>query len=113
MLQPRKNSSAKAFRTGKKTFPLYEDIGNLVEGTRATGENAFRVGQPPGPSHHDKRASTPRFSHTPAPASPLPYPNFRIDPALLGGSQGDRIGSEDGSTAEVRICVLIVVLHMF
>ena len=29
----------------KKGFPLFDDIAELVDGTRATGENAFRVGQ--------------------------------------------------------------------
>ncbi|KAH9040660.1 hypothetical protein EDB85DRAFT_1924505 [Lactarius pseudohatsudake] len=92
-LAPRRNSPAKAFRTGKKTFPLYEDIGNLVEGTRATGANTFRVGQTPGRS--DKCAPAPGPSHTPAPKSPLPYSNFAIDPLLLEQAPDDGVGASE------------------
>ena len=57
-----------------KGFPLFDEIGNLIDGTRATGEFAFRAGQSPGPS---------KTRHS-SPATP-PGDDFdsRIDPALL------------------------------
>jgi hypothetical protein len=41
-------SMAKALR--KKGFPLFDDTAELVDGTRATGENAFRAGRTPATS---------------------------------------------------------------
>lgn len=64
---------AKPFR--KKGLPLYDEIGNLIDGTRATGEFAYQAGQTPGPSNN-------RHS---SPATP-PGDSFdsQIDPILLG-----------------------------
>ncbi|KAH9012949.1 hypothetical protein EDB83DRAFT_2233518 [Lactarius deliciosus] len=104
------NSPAKVFRTGKKTFPLYEDIGNLVEGTRATGANTFQVGQT---TRHSHKCTPAPWPHTPAPKSPLPYSNFTINP-LLEQATDDGVGaSENELNAEASTCVLAVFLSVF
>ena len=56
-------------------FLLYDEIGFLIDGTRATGEFAFRTGLSPGPS----------FTRHSSPATP-PGDDFdsRIDTVLLG-----------------------------
>ncbi|KAI9431664.1 Myb/SANT-like DNA-binding domain-containing protein [Lactarius indigo] len=67
-LSPSKAKLVKKFRT--KPFPLYNAVGELVDGTRATGKHAFRAGQ----------ASA--FT-TPQPGAREPTPSdFSIDPAL-------------------------------
>ena len=40
---PQSHPKASPFR--KKGFPLFDKIGNLIDGTRATGEFAFWAGQ--------------------------------------------------------------------
>jgi hypothetical protein len=58
----------------KKGFPLFDDIAELVGATRATGQNAFRAGQPtPAPSTQNTAASA-STSYEPV-----------IDPVLLEG----------------------------
>ncbi|KAH9013586.1 hypothetical protein EDB84DRAFT_1568586 [Lactarius hengduanensis] len=86
----KKHPKAGPFR--KKGFPFFDEIGDLIDGTRATGEFAFRGGQSAGPSH--TRHSS---------ASPTPPPNndsFAIDPVLLDvsrdlNSSRDRDNSRD------------------
>ena len=70
---PQSHPKAAPFR--KKGFLLYDEIGFLIDGTRATGEFAFRTGLSPGPS----------FTRHSSPATP-PGDDFdsRIDPVLLG-----------------------------
>ncbi|KAH9059520.1 Myb/SANT-like DNA-binding domain-containing protein [Lactarius vividus] len=75
-LVPESHKKARPFHN-KKRFPLYDNIAELVDGTRATGANAVRFGQTPGSS----RTQT---------------PSFAIDPVLLDQSKG-----EDGSDEEV------------
>jgi hypothetical protein len=52
VLLPQSHPKVKPFC--KKGFPLFDKIGNLIDGTCATGEFAFRAGQTLGPSntHH-------------------------------------------------------------
>jgi Myb/SANT-like DNA-binding domain len=71
--RPQKHPKAAPFR--KKGFPLFVEIGDLIDGSRATGEFAFRVGEASGPSHTQQ--------------SPIPSPSedpydIPIDPVLLG-----------------------------
>ena len=70
------HESVKPFR--RKGFPLFNEISNLINGTRATGEFAFWAGPTPGPSN---------TQHS-SPATP-PGNDFdsRIDPVLLGISK--------------------------
>lgn len=70
------HDKAKPFR--KKGFPLFDELGDLIDGTRATGEFAFRAGQTPGPS----------YTRHSSPVTP-PGDDFdsRIDPVLLGISK--------------------------
>ena len=72
---PLPQSHPKANPFGRKGFPLFDEIGNLVDGTCATGEFAFRAGQSPGPS----------YTRHSSPATP-PGDDFdsHIDPILLG-----------------------------
>ena len=57
----------------KKGFPLFNEVGELIEGTHANGLNAFHAGQPtPTPSTQNVGASA-SISYEPA-----------IDPELLG-----------------------------
>ncbi|KAH8994179.1 hypothetical protein EDB86DRAFT_3169629 [Lactarius hatsudake] len=70
---PESHKRARPFRN-KKRFLLYDNIAELVDGTRATGANAIRFGQTPGSS----RAR-----------APTPPPSFPIDPVLLDQSKGE------------------------
>ncbi|KAH9042420.1 hypothetical protein EDB84DRAFT_1559391 [Lactarius hengduanensis] len=54
-------------------FPLYNNIVELVNGTRATGANTIQFGQTPGSSHA---------------RAPTPPPLVPIDPVLLDQSKG-------------------------
>jgi hypothetical protein len=64
-LSPSKAKIVKKFRS--KPFPLYDAIGDLIDGTQATGEGVFRAG----------RASA--FNPLP---STIPNSSFAINPAL-------------------------------
>ena len=70
-----KHPKAQPFR--KKGFPLFDDIGNLIDGTRATGEFAFRAGQ-------SRQTPGPSYTRHSSPATP-PGDDYdaRIDPELL------------------------------
>ncbi|KAH8978076.1 Myb/SANT-like DNA-binding domain-containing protein [Lactarius hatsudake] len=72
-LAPESHKRVRPFRN-KKRFLLYDNIAELVDGTRATGANAIRFGQTPGSS----RAR-----------APTPPPSFPIDPVLLDQSKGE------------------------
>jgi hypothetical protein len=43
-LHIQKHPKAKPFK--KKSFPLYDELAELIDGTRATGASVFRVGSP-------------------------------------------------------------------
>jgi hypothetical protein len=58
----------------KKPFPLYDDISELVDGTRATGQNAFRAGQMRRSSSASQILTTPTSSSD---------QDSAIDPTLL------------------------------
>jgi hypothetical protein len=67
----------------KKGFPLFDDMAELVDGTRATGQYAFRAGQPtPAPPTQNAAAST-STSYEPAMDSVL------LDMSLDGGRDSD------------------------
>ena len=70
-LNPNKAKLVKTFRT--KPFPLFDAIGDLIDGTRATGEGTFQAGQTSVFDHHD---SPPRD------ISPCSFES-KIDPILL------------------------------
>ncbi|KAH9022583.1 hypothetical protein EDB85DRAFT_2151721 [Lactarius pseudohatsudake] len=75
---PSKVKLVKKFRT--KPFPLFDAVGELVDGTRATGKRAFRAGQ--------------------ASVFPPPPSDFAIDPTLddisldMGRVSGDETGTQ-------------------
>ena len=69
----KKHPKAKPFKN--KSFPLFDDIGDLVNGTRATGEYVFRGGQSPTQSNESTLA-------------PISY-DGQIDPILLQESKND------------------------
>ena len=72
---PPPSESPQGESLSQEGFPLFDKIGNLVDGTRATGEFMFRAGQSPGPS----------YTRHSSPATP-PGDDFdsRINPVLLG-----------------------------
>ena len=89
-------NGTKALR--KKGFPLFDEIAELVGGTRATGENAFWAGQPtPAPTQNaTESAST---SYEPV-----------IDPELLDISiEGGRATDEEMD----RVNPPVVSVHRF
>ena len=65
----------KAFRT--KPFPLFNAIGDLIDGSRATGEGTFRAGITSTFDHHDSPTRD---------ASPSSF-DSKIDPVLLAESR--------------------------
>ena len=69
----KKHPKVKPFKN--KSFPLFDDIGDLVNGTRATGEYVFRGGQSPTQSNESTLA-------------PISY-DGQIDPILLQESKND------------------------
>ena len=69
----KKHPKAKPFKN--KSFPLFDDIGDLVDGTCATGEYVFRGGQSPTQSNESTLA-------------PISY-DGQIDPILLQESKND------------------------
>ena len=83
----------------KKGFPLFDELGDLIDGTRAMGEFAFRVGNNSGPSHtrHSSPPTPPQDDYVP------------IDPRLLEDSLGmisDWLGSPSGVSGATRIPTL-------
>jgi hypothetical protein len=82
---------AKALR--KKGFRLFNDIAELVDGTRATGQFAFQAGQPPAPP--------------PAPptqgvaTSAMTQSGIPIDPVLLEQSFEGRGASDEEAGHDV------------
>ncbi|KAH9017190.1 hypothetical protein EDB85DRAFT_2155395 [Lactarius pseudohatsudake] len=82
----KKNPKAKPFCN--KGFPLFDEIGDLIDRTRATGQFAFRGGQSPSPSH--TRATTP--------TSPLFDPV--IDPSLMWESWDNGLTDGEGNTQD-------------
>ncbi|KAI9429510.1 hypothetical protein H4582DRAFT_2089058 [Lactarius indigo] len=85
----KKHPKAGPFR--KKGFPLFDEIGDLIDSTCAMGEFAFRGGQSAGPSH--TRHSS--VSSTPPPDNSI----FAIDPDLLDIS---RDMNRDETPAEIN-----------
>ena len=69
----KKHPKAKPFKN--KSFPLFDDIGDLVDGTHATGEYVFRGSQSPTQSNESTLA-------------PISY-DSQIDPILLQESKND------------------------
>jgi hypothetical protein len=69
----------------RKGFPLFDNMAELVDGTRATGKNAFRAGQEPPAAPTQNVAPSVSTSYEPA-----------IDPALLDESiEGGRVSDEE------------------
>ena len=69
----KKHPKAKPFKN--KSFPLFDNIGDLVDGTRATGEYVFQGGQSPTQSNESTLA-------------PISY-DGQIDLILLQESKND------------------------
>jgi hypothetical protein len=82
----------------KKGFPLFDDIAELIDGTRATGQNAFRAGQPtPAPTQNATASAS--MSYEPV-----------IDPELLDiSNEGGRVTDEEMD----RINPLVIYVHQF
>lgn len=74
-LSPNKAKMVKTFRT--KPFPLFDAIGDLIDGTRATGEGVFQAGQTSVFDCHD----SPTHDNSPSLVDP------RIDPVLIEASR--------------------------
>ncbi|KAF8264931.1 hypothetical protein EI94DRAFT_1805099 [Lactarius quietus] len=85
-LSTAKAKTAKTFQT--KPFPLFNAIGDLIDGTRATGEGVFQAGR------------TSAFSQPPSPPrSPILDPN--IDPALqLSPYDPYKLSDDESGTKE-------------
>ena len=79
----------------KKGFPLFDDIAELVDGTRATGEISFRAGLSTTPSIQDIAASAP-ISYEPV-----------IDPELLNLSLDKNGISGEGMDRNVPLVASI------
>ncbi|KAH9037598.1 Myb/SANT-like DNA-binding domain-containing protein [Lactarius pseudohatsudake] len=86
-LSPNKAKLVKKYRT--KPFPLYNAIGDLVDGTRATGKGAFRAGR------------TSAFEPPSCRARDTTPSDFAIDPALeeisrdMGRVSEDETGTQN------------------
>ncbi|KAH9021386.1 Myb/SANT-like DNA-binding domain-containing protein [Lactarius pseudohatsudake] len=83
-LSPSKAKLVKKFRT--KAFPLYNTVGELVDGTRATGKNTFHAGQ--------RSVFNPTQPQT---REPTPY-DFSIDPILQDISRDMESDLGDGTS---------------
>ena len=80
----------------KKGFPLYYEIAELVDGTRATGQNAFRAGQPPAtPAPTQNAVASASTSYEPV-----------IDPELLNISL-EMGGASDEAPEEINTSVVV------
>ena len=89
----------KVFRS--KPFPLFDAIGDLVDGTRATGEGVFHAGRQPAFDEND---------------SPIrgnsPTSDTNIDPAIRDISNTQKASKGKGRAAGTQVSTFQAVLTM-
>ena len=89
----------KTFRT--KPFPLYNAIGDLVDGTRATGEGVFQAGQT---SAFDRNVSP---THDDSPS------DTNIDPSLRETSTVRKTAKGKGRATDTQVSISINSCWLF
>ena len=98
-LQNLSNNKLKTFRT--KPFPLYNTIGDLIDGTQATGEGVFQAGQM---SAFDCNIS-PTHNNSPS--------DTNIDPSLLEISTVCKTAKGKGHATNTQVSISINSCWLF